>query len=98
MNEKEAAELRAYYDDTEVSDAVERGRWETDTTADPMVTTSLRLPKSVLDWVRAEAEAQQVKPTALIRRWIEDRRTTAAADPVVARLERLEQAVFHRAG
>lgn len=80
MNEEEAAELRAHYDDTDAGDAVERGRWETDTT-DPMVTTSLRLPKSVLDWVRAEAEVQQVEPTALIRRWIEDRRTAGSPRP-----------------
>ena len=97
MNEKDLARLREHYDTTDVSDAIDRGKWETDTQSDPMVTTSLRLPKSVLDWVRAEAEAQHVKPTALIRQWIEDRRS-ANSDPVTTRLERLEAAVFHEVG
>ncbi len=64
-----------------------------------MITTSLRLPKSLLDWVREQAAAEHTKPTALIRRWIEQRRDddslTAGA---TARIERLEQAVFHKAG
>lgn len=97
MNEKDLASLREHYDTTDVSDAIDRAQWETDTQPDPMVTTSLRLPKSVLDWVRAEAEAQHVKPTALIRRWIEERRS-ASSDPVATRLERLEAAVFHEVG
>jgi hypothetical protein len=32
-------------------DIAERGVWESDTESDPLVTTSLRLPKSLLDWV-----------------------------------------------
>src|SRR5437763_13597125 len=40
-------------------------------TNDPMITTSLRLPKSVLDRVRLLAARDGVKPTALIRRWTE---------------------------
>jgi hypothetical protein len=38
---------------------------------DPMITTSLRLPQSVLDHVRLLAAQHGMKPTALIRRWIE---------------------------
>jgi hypothetical protein len=38
---------------------------------DPMITTSLRLPQSVLDRVRVLAARDGVKPTALIRRWTE---------------------------
>ena len=45
--------------------------WEPDTEADPMVTTSLRPPKSLLDWVREQAVAQHVRPAGLIRQWIE---------------------------
>jgi hypothetical protein len=48
---------------------------------DPMITTSLRLPQSTLDRVRVLAARNGVKPTALIRRWIEQAcaRETAAA-------------------
>jgi hypothetical protein len=66
--------LREHYDTTDQSLMVERAVLETDVVADPMVTTSLRLPKSLLDWVRVQAEQQDLKPTALIRRWVEERR------------------------
>lgn len=78
MTPEQLAALRDYYDNTDVSDAIDRAQWETGSQPDPMVTTSLRLPKSVLDWVRAEAEAQHVKPTVLIRQWIEERRSATA--------------------
>lgn len=64
---------------------------------DPMVTTSVRLPTSLLDWVRARAAAEHVRPSALIRQWLEQRREaepgTDAAD-LAARVARLEGAVF----
>ncbi|MQA08044.1 MAG: hypothetical protein GEU98_05720 [Pseudonocardiaceae bacterium] len=47
------------------------GQWETDTVDDPMISTSIRLPKSVLDEVRARAGAEGIKATAWIRRLVE---------------------------
>ena len=88
MDEQKLVQLRDYYDNTDLSAEIERANWETDVEPDPMVTTSLRLPKSVLDWVRQQAEAEHVKPTALIRRWIEQQRADRAED-VSGRLERL---------
>jgi hypothetical protein len=76
---------------------MEQGTWETGTETDPMVTTSVRLPKSLLDWVRQRATAQHVRPSVLIRQWIEQRRD-ADGEPgtgdLAARVERLERAVF----
>lgn len=99
---EELAELREHYDTTSTADQMtaEAGRWETDIDPDPMVTTSLRIPKSLLDWVRERAADERVRPSALIRRWIEDHRDggVAAAAEVTARLERLEHAVFDQAG
>jgi len=77
------------------SEIGERGVWETDTEPDPMVTTSLRLPKSLLDWVRTQADQQHTRPTALIRQWIEQRRDLVGTD-LADRVERLEDAVFHK--
>jgi hypothetical protein len=88
MDEDKLAQLREHYATADLAAEIERARGETDVDSDPMVTTSLRLPKSVLDWVRQQAEVEQVKPTALIRRWIEQQRTGRAAD-VSGRLERL---------
>jgi hypothetical protein len=94
MDEQEIARLRDHYDKADLSTEIERARWETDVETDPMVTTSLRLPKSLLDWVREQAETEQVKPTALIRRWIEQQRAEPSAD-VGGRLERLVERLEH---
>ncbi|MFB7470931.1 CopG family antitoxin [Kitasatospora sp. NPDC056184] len=36
-----------------------------------MITTSLRLPKPVMDEVRQRAQARGIRPTAIMREWIE---------------------------
>lgn len=89
-------QLRDHYDNVDTSADMEDGHWESETDQDPMVTTSLRLPKSLLDWVRQQAETERVRPTALIRHWIEERRV--GADSMAERLTRLEAAVFHGQG
>ncbi|WP_166666057.1 hypothetical protein [Pseudonocardia autotrophica] len=45
--------------------------------------------------MREQADAQHAKPTALIRQWIEERRSQTR--DLEARLSRLEQAVFDQA-
>lgn len=99
MTPEQLAALREHYDSTDTSEGLADGRWETDVESDPMVTTSLRLPKSVLDWLRDEAAAEQVRPSALIRRYIEERRLAAHSDKrterealadLTARVDRLE--------
>jgi hypothetical protein len=93
MDQDKLHNLRDYYDhDNSVGG--EDGVWETDTEDDPMVTTSFRIRKSLLDWVRAQAESQDIKPTALIRRWIEDRHNHDDARSVTSRLNALEAAVY----
>lgn len=34
-----------------------------------MITASLRLPKSLLDWVREQSAAKHLRPSGLIRQW-----------------------------
>lgn len=67
-------QIRDYADSHDLSEEIEQGHWETDVADDPMITTSLRLPKSLLDWVRVQAAEQHVKPTAWIRELIEQQR------------------------
>ncbi len=104
MNDKDLAELREHFDSTDLSEEIETATWEPEVEPDPMVVTSLRLPKSLLDWVRDQAEAERVKPTALIRRWIEDRRPTQPHSSQVtladlaARVDRLESVTLHVVG
>lgn len=90
-------EIAQHAETHDFSAEMETGTWEADAEADPMVTTSLRLPKSLLDWVRERAAEQHVRPTTLIRQWIEQLRTAGAEggiEGLSARVERLEKAVF----
>lgn len=104
MNEKDLAELREHFDSTDLSHSVESAAWENDVDPDPMIVTSLRLPKSLLDWVREQAEVERVKPTTLIRRWIEDRRPAPSRTSQVtladlaARIDRLESVTLRVVG
>ncbi len=90
-------EIADYAQGHDFAAEMEQGTWEADAAADPMVTTSVRLPKSLLDWVRQRAAAQHVRPSVLIRQWIEQRRDedgTETAGNLLERVERLERAVF----
>jgi Arc/MetJ-type ribon-helix-helix transcriptional regulator len=90
-------EIAGYAEHHDFAVEMEQGTWETETDTDPMVTTSVRLPKSLLDWVRRRAAAQHVRPSVLIRQWIEQHRDAAEAESegdLAARVERLERAVF----
>lgn len=81
-------ELREHYDSHDVSAEMEQGHWETDVVDDPMITTSLRLPKSLLDWVREQAGAEHAKPSAWIRALIE--KTRAGGVDLELRVSALE--------
>lgn len=96
MAENKLDALRDYYDTHCTADEMEDGTWETDVYPNPMVSTSLRLPKDVLDWVRAQAATEGIGHTALIRRWIEQRRALEQADAarVDQRLDVLAEAVL----
>lgn len=67
---------------------IKQGTWEEDTESDPMVTTSVRLPKSLLDWVREQAASRHMRPSVLIRQWLEQQRD--AADDLASLEETLE--------
>lgn len=90
---KKMDELREYYDNHDTAEdlaaALEAGTavYETDSVEDPMITTSLRLPRSVLQTIRERAATEGIKPTALMRRVIEasvlPATGDAALDPVI---------------
>ncbi|MDR7301863.1 hypothetical protein [Haloactinomyces albus] len=96
-------EIAEYYDTHDTSAELRRAKPENDTESDPMVSTSLRLPKSLLDWVREQADAEHIRPTALIRRWLEQKRDSEQpgrkhpaddAASVDERVRRLEEIVL----
>lgn len=90
--------IAQYADTHDFAEEMENGTWEDDSDPDPMITTSLRMPKSLLDWVRTQAAAQHIRPSTLIRQWIEQRHDAGRApgvEDLLARVQRLEQTVFH---
>lgn len=90
MNHKEMLELRDYYDNHESTpEEMEQGHWETDVDPNPMVTSSLRLPKALLDVIRAVARARGMRATALMRQILEE--SLAPGDGLPQRVARLEQ-------
>lgn len=95
MNKFDA--IAEYAEHHDFAGELEDATWETDVASDPMVTTSVRLPKSLLDWLRGQAEAIHLRPSTLIRQWIEQQRDAgpdAEAEDLPARVSRLEQEVF----
>ncbi|MCI2422183.1 hypothetical protein MOQ72_32605 [Saccharopolyspora sp. K220] len=67
-------ELAKYYDSHNTSVEMESGHWVTEPPeSDPMITTSLRLPKSLLDRVRTRAADEDMKATVWIQALIEAR-------------------------
>jgi hypothetical protein len=81
MDPKRIDELAGWFDTHELTDEdFDRMELAQPVPTDQvMITTSLRLPKSIMDEVRARAEQRGVKPTALMREWIE----AALADQTV---------------
>lgn len=79
MKPDELRETAEYYDNTDVSDHIEKATWEEQAAVtEPMVTYALRLPKPVIDQLRASAEARNVKVSTLMREWLEERLTVEA--------------------
>lgn len=92
MTDDRITELAKYADTHDLSTELADAHREDTTDSDPMVTTSLRLPKSLLDWVRDQAAIEGLRPTALIRRWIELRRE--GTEGLAERVRRLEEIVL----
>jgi hypothetical protein len=66
-------QVAEYYDTHDTSADLERAEYEDAVAAEPMITTSLRLPKPVMDSIRAAADARGMRATVLMREWIEER-------------------------
>lgn len=100
MTNDKLTELRDHYDNTDMTDAL-RTATRNDHTLDPdeiMVSTSIRLPRSLMQRVREHAERAGVPATALMRQWVLDRLDADAQEAVVsvADLERFIAERAHR--
>jgi predicted DNA binding CopG/RHH family protein len=69
--EQQLERIAADYETGDASAELDRADYDGGAVAEPMVTISLRLPKPVMDAVRAAADARGMRPTALMREWVE---------------------------
>jgi predicted DNA binding CopG/RHH family protein len=90
-------ELREHYDHTDQSAALADATHQT-ATGPLLVSTSIRLPKALMDAVRARAAAAGVPATTLMRDWI-TARVEADADDVeqVVSVADIQQLIATRA-
>jgi hypothetical protein len=71
IDHEQLERIAEHYEAGDASADLDRADYDDSTMAEPMVTTSLRLPKPVMDAVRAVADARGMRPTALMREWVE---------------------------
>jgi predicted transcriptional regulator len=88
--------LRDHYDGTDQSEALERAEPETAADSDVLVSTSIRLPKALMDRVRAYAAETGVPSTTLMRQWITDRLDNQQPATQVISVADLEQFIATR--
>lgn len=64
--EAELEALASHYDEYDTADEMEEGRW-----VDPMVTTSLRLPRDLFDEIKSVARKEGKRQSTYIREVLE---------------------------
>lgn len=90
------ADLRDYYDETDQSAALAEATNDS-TVGEVLVSTSIRLPKSLMDAVRDRAAALGVPATTLMRQWITAQLDGPAEDEQVVSVADLRQLIATRA-
>ncbi len=90
-------ELAAWADEHDFSEEIARATPRHNVAKEEvMISSSIRLPKSLMDQVRAQARAANVPTTALMRQWILDRLDSDPAEAVVAVVD-LQRLIAERA-
>ena len=84
MDQKKLKELRDYYDSTDTSDEIKDAELDDTIVHNRMVGITVRLPADTLQQVRELGATDGIKPTALIRRWVEDRLKSEAVRPAAS--------------
>ena len=92
MEDVTAGDLRRHYDGAETSPDLARAELDTTVVAEPMAGITIRLSTATLDAARVLANERDLRVTALLREWIEERIAEHADDTrvvPVAALRRL---------
>ena len=69
----ELAEVAEHVEGHDMAGVVDTAVWDTGVVPAPMVVTSIRLPRPLMQRVRAQADAAGMPATTLMRTWVEDR-------------------------
>lgn len=83
MDQHKIDELRTHYDTTDVADHFTDAQLDTRTTDEILVSTSIRLPQSLVNQVREQAAALGVPATTLMRQWVTEKASTPQSPAVV---------------
>lgn len=73
MDPKKLDEIAKWVDEHDFSEEIEQAEPNLDAVENPMITTSLRLPRDVMEGLRKVADERGIKVTALMRDWLEQR-------------------------
>lgn len=84
MDQDKIDQLRDYYDTTDVAKHFTDAILQTDKATEVLVSTSIRLPQSLMNQVRAQAVELGIPATTLIRQWITERAATPTTPAVVS--------------
>lgn len=96
MDQTKIDELRDYYDKTDVTEHFQDATLDTETTNEILVSSSIRLPRSLVNQIREQAAALGVPATTLMRQWIIER-ATAATGPTVISVAQLQRFIAEQA-
>jgi predicted DNA binding CopG/RHH family protein len=84
MDKDKIAELREHYDNTDVAEHFTDATVETQVADEVLVSTSIRLPQSLVNQVREQAAALGIPATTLMRQWVIERATSPSTAAVVS--------------
>jgi len=86
MSKTKSGALREIFDSSDLSDSNEQAEVDDGAASadEVMVSTSIRLPRSLMERVRAHAAEAGVPTTSLIRQWVLDRIEARDEDKVVS--------------
>jgi len=83
MDQKTIGELRNHYDTTDVAEHFTDAQVDTRITDDVLVSTSIRLPQSLVNQVREQAAVLGIPATTLMRQWVTEKASTPQSPAVV---------------
>lgn len=84
MDQDKIESLRDYYDTTDQAEDLVDAALQSDKATEVLVSSSIRLPQSLMNQVRTQAAELGIPATTLMRQWIIERATTPTTPAAVS--------------